>query len=100
MLNTTLAHKKTVAVCTIYDSPPGVGTPERTALMAFNDTILREAFASGLDVIDLRLVCTEPGDYSELSPIEPSVQGGMKIAQAVIAAVALDEKRRRSRVIA
>ena len=51
----------------------------RTALAPFNDVILREATAHGLSVLDLRLVCDEPGDYSTVSPIEPSAQGGRKI---------------------
>jgi hypothetical protein len=38
-------------------------------------------------VIDLRLLCDQPGDYSPLSPIEPSVAGGSKIAR-VLAEVA------------
>ena len=41
--------------------------------------------ARGLPVIDLRLVCTEPADYA--NPIEPSVQGGRKIAAAIAGAI-------------
>jgi hypothetical protein len=37
----------------------------------------------GLPVLDLRLICDEARDYSELSPIEPSEIGGAKIAQAI-----------------
>jgi hypothetical protein len=40
-----------------------------------------------LPIIDLRLLCNRPDDYSPLSPIEPSVTGGAKIAR-VIAEVA------------
>jgi hypothetical protein len=36
-------------------------------------------------VIELRLVCSEPEDYA--NPIEPSVQGGAKIARAIARAV-------------
>ena len=50
--------------------------------MAFNDVILRVAFESKLQVIDLRLVCTEPADYA--NPIEPSSLGGEKIARAMM----------------
>ena len=39
---------------------------------------------AGVPVIDLRLVCTEAGDYSPMSPIEPSVVGGAKIAGAIV----------------
>lgn len=40
----------------------------------------------GLPLIDLRLVCDEAGDYA--NPIEPSVQGGAKIAAAIASLVA------------
>ena len=78
---------KPTAVCTVYDSVPGLGPAEEAALAGFNEIILREAFAAGLPVIDLRLVCDRPADYSHLSPIEPSAVGGAKIAR-VIAEVA------------
>ena len=55
--------------------------------MAFNDVILRVAFESKLQVIDLRLVCTEPGDYA--NPIEPSSRGGEKIARAIMRSLGL-----------
>ena len=71
------------AVCTIYDAVPGL-TPElQTALAIFNDTITREATAAAVPVIDLRQVCVAPSDFSAISPIEPSVAGGWKIAQAI-----------------
>lgn len=61
----------------------------RVALMMFNDVILRTAFERGLSVIDLRLVCTEQEDYA--NPIEPSGQGGRKIADAIARAVGISE---------
>jgi hypothetical protein len=57
----------------------------RVALMLFNDVILRVAFEHHATVIDLRQVCSEKADYA--NPIEPSGQGGMKIAQAIARAV-------------
>jgi lysophospholipase L1-like esterase len=84
MLNVVLSRRKPVAVATIYDAVPGLDPGLRTALAVFNDVILREATAHRLPVLDLRLVCADPGDYSAVSPIEPSAQGGRKIA-AVIA---------------
>jgi len=87
MLKTVVAAGKPATVCTIYDAIPRLEPAERTALALFNDVILFEAFAVGLPVIDLRLVCDHPSDYSPLSPIEPSVVGGAKIAR-VIAEVA------------
>jgi hypothetical protein len=76
-------------VCTIYDAIPGLRAAEIAGLCLFNDVILREAFAAGAAVIDLRLICNEAADYSPLSPIEPSVAGGAKIARAVAAAIGL-----------
>jgi hypothetical protein len=87
MLRAVLALRKPTTVCTIYDAVPGLEQVERIALGAFNDVILQTAFTARLPVIDLRLVCTEAADYSPLSPIEPSVVGGAKIA-GVIAMVA------------
>ena len=76
-----------LAVCTIYDSIPGLGPADQGALCVFNDVITREAVAAGAGVIDLRLVCDEPGDYAASSPIEPSVAGGAKIARVIVSAV-------------
>ena len=73
--------------CTIYDAVPGLPVPLRAALSLFNDVILREAIRRGLPVLDLRMVCTEPADYSEDSPIEPSSQGGAKLADRLVAQV-------------
>jgi hypothetical protein len=57
----------------------------RVALATFNDVILRVAFEHRLSLIELRLICDEPGDYA--NPIEPSESGGRKIAQAIATAV-------------
>jgi lysophospholipase L1-like esterase len=88
MLDVVLSRGKPVAVATIYDAVPGLAPGLRTALAPFNDVILREAVERHLPVLDLRLVCTEAGDYATSSPIEPSTQGGRKIA-AVIAELVL-----------
>jgi lysophospholipase L1-like esterase len=53
-----------------------------TALTVFNDAIIRAAFAAGVPLVDLRLVCDEDADYA--NPIEPSEAGGAKIADAII----------------
>jgi hypothetical protein len=76
-------------VCTIYNGNLSgqEGAAARVALMAFNDVILRMAFESKLQVIDLRLVCNEPADYA--NPIEPSSHGGEKIAHAIIRSLGL-----------
>lgn len=83
MLGRVLAFSKPAAVCTVYDAAPGLDVVERTGLCLFNDVILREAFRARVPVIDLRLICTDSDDYSQSSPIEPSVVGGGKIARAV-----------------
>lgn len=83
MLNAIAATEKPVAVCTIYDAIPLLGPAERTALALFNEVILREALLAGIPLIDLRLLCDNEADYSPLSPIEPSVVGGSKIARTI-----------------
>lgn len=83
MLWQLLSLEHPLAVCTIYDAVPGLSAAEQTALCLFNDTIVREALAVNVPVIDLRHVCNEPADYSAQSPIEPSGQGGGKIANAI-----------------
>ncbi|MDN4609438.1 SGNH/GDSL hydrolase family protein [Arthrobacter burdickii] len=88
------------AVCTIYDTPssePGYAVI-RTALAFFNDCITRAAFSRGVSVVDLRLVCDDDGDYA--NPIEPSVQGGRKIAAAISAFLLPEPAARLSAVIA
>jgi hypothetical protein len=99
MLRVLCAREKPAAVCTVYDAIPGLGPAEQAALAGFNEVILREAFSAGLPVIDLRLVCDRPSDYSHVSSIEPSVVGGAKIAR-VIAEIATthDFGRRRSMI--
>jgi len=83
MLDQVLALNRSTAVCTIYDAVPGIEEFAITALSLFNDVIVKEAVRSGLPIVDLRHVCTEPEDYSHLSPIEPSFEGGAKIARAL-----------------
>ena len=76
-----------VTLCTVYDGALDSDTAEiaRLALALFNDAILRTAVVRGLDLIELRAVCTEPADYA--NPIEPSTRGGAKIAAVIARAV-------------
>ena len=83
MLKAVRALGKHTAVCTIYDAVPEIEAAKITALSLFNDVIVGETVAAALPIVDLRWVCTEPSDYSPLSPIEPSNQGGAKIAAAL-----------------
>jgi hypothetical protein len=84
LIQTLLTLNKPLMVCTIYDAIPGLPPELITALSVFNDVILREVIQHGLPVLDLRMICTERGDYSVLSPIEPSSQGGAKIAGRLV----------------
>jgi hypothetical protein len=99
MLQTLCAVGKPAAVCTVYDSIPGLGPAEQAALAGFNEVILREAFLAGLPLIDLRLICNRPLHYSHVSPIEPSSVGGAKIVQVIAAAATTHDFNLRRSVI-
>ncbi len=76
--------ERPLTLCTIYNGAlpdPQEAARARIALMLFNDVIVRAAFACGATLVDLRLVCSERSDYA--NPIEPSGQGGLKIARAL-----------------
>ncbi len=100
MLRAVLAAGRPTALCTIYDPrfpDPRLQRLAVTALTLFNDVIVRAAFAHGLPLLDLRLICDEHADYA--NPIEPSAHGGEKIAAAIALLVAEhDFARRRSEV--
>jgi len=84
MLDTVLARGLRTALCTIYEPrfpDPRLQRLAITALTLFNDPILREAARRGLPVLDLRLICNDDRDFA--NPIEPSVQGGAKIAGVI-----------------
>jgi hypothetical protein len=83
-----LARRKPTTLCTIYDAVPGLEREELTALSVWNDAIVREAIRWGLPVLDLRMICTDPTDYSNLSPIEPSERGGAKIVAGIVRVLA------------
>lgn len=71
--------------CTVYEGNLGGSMQKRAmgAIAAFNDRIQRAALRLGVPVLELRELTREPEDYA--NPIEPSVQGGEKIAGAVAA---------------
>ncbi|WP_338763054.1 SGNH/GDSL hydrolase family protein [Massilia sp. METH4] len=71
------------AVSTIYDGVPNLAPGLRGALSFFNDVIIREAVTRRVPVLDMRLICNKPADYSSTSPIEPSAEGGRKITAAI-----------------
>lgn len=85
MLKAVLKLKKPTTICTIYY--PNFECPYTqkltvAALTFFNDVIIRQAFLHKLPLIDLRLLCNNPADYA--NPIEPSEQGGLKIAKTIL----------------
>jgi hypothetical protein len=87
-----------LTICTIYNGcfpDPEYQRLISTALMVFNDVILRVGFEFGLTMIDLRLVCSSTEDYA--NPIEPSSIGGAKIAMSILKAVS--EARNGARVV-
>ena len=91
VLSELRALNKPLMVCTIYDAVPGLSDALKAALGLFNEVIMREAIRSGLPVLDLREICTEMGDFSLKSPIEPSSVGGSKLADRIVAAVLADD---------
>jgi hypothetical protein len=99
MLDAVLEQQLPTAVCTIYDGCADSEIQQRvniTALSVFNDVITREAFRRGLTLIDLRLICNEPLHYA--NPIEPSTQGGDRIAAAIVELVTGHSNPPRSQV--
>lgn len=84
-LEAVLTRGLPTAVCTIYYprfEDPMTQKVAVAALASFNDAIIRQAFSRGLPLIDLRLLCNEYEDYA--NDIEPSDQGGRKIAEMIL----------------
>ncbi len=84
MLAQVMDKKLPTAVCTIYEARfPDADLRRRgaAALALLNDCITREAFAREITLIDLRLICDSDADFA--NPIEPSAEGGAKIARAI-----------------
>jgi hypothetical protein len=98
-LRAVVAVGKPAVVCTVYDAIPSLSGPEQAGLSLFNDVIVREAVRAGVPVIDLRAVCDQAADYSDLSPIEPSRVGGAKIAEAIARVATAHDFTRRETVI-
>lgn len=83
LLKKILSLNLSTIICTIYYPNHSKYLERRIAIAAlatFNDVIIRQAFQSGIPLIDLRLTCNEPQDYA--NPIEPSSIGGEKIVNA------------------
>ena len=103
MLDGVLARKLPTAVCTIYEAHYPDPTTRQIAgagSTVFNDVIMREAFARGTAGDRSQADhSTTMRDYA--NDIEPSVQGGAKIAKVIATLVTTaDFKQRRSVVYA
>ncbi len=100
MVDAVVATDVPAVLCTIYDAnyPQPEARMIAAALSLFNDVITRAAFARGLPLVDLRLICSEPADYA--NAIEPSERGGVKIAAAIAELATDPSAARRSIVIA
>ncbi len=84
MLETVVATDVQPYICTIYrpDFPDeDFQSMTSTALGLFNDVIVEEASLRLLPILDIRAIFTDSGDYA--NPIEPSVQGGQKLADEI-----------------
>lgn len=85
MLRAMLAKKLPVTISTIYNGnfpDPNMRIVLATALSVFNDTIIRVGWENDLPILDLRTVCNKPEHYA--NPIEPSAQGSVRIAEAIL----------------
>jgi lysophospholipase L1-like esterase len=99
---TTVAERADhIVLCTIYEvqlEPAVFARLARVPLAVLNDRIVRTAARLGLDVLELRSVCTEPADF--VRQIEPSPRGAVKIAEAIAAVLRGDARLRYGRVFA
>ena len=90
-----------VILCTIYEvqlEPPVFAKRVRVPLAVLNDRIVRIAAKLGLDMLELRSICTEPSDF--VQQIEPSPLGAAKIAKAIVGAMRGDGGLSSGRVFA
>ena len=87
-IGAAVALGRRTIVCTVYNGAldPDQAVVARVALALFDDVILRTAIDMRLTALELRSICTERTDYA--NPIEPSAQGGTKIAAAIARAIA------------
>ena len=95
------SRAKRTVLCTIYEvqlEPPVFARLARVPLAVLNDRIIRTGARLGLDVLDLRTVCTEPDDFT--LQIEPSAHGAEKIARAIARLVGGEPGLKSARVFA
>jgi lysophospholipase L1-like esterase len=93
LLDAVLALELPTSICTVYHGAfqdPREARAVAHALRVFDHEIVEAGLDRGLPVVDLRRVCSEPADY--WNPIEPSEEGGRKIAEAVARAAQLGDR--------
>jgi hypothetical protein len=86
-LDALVSYQRPTVVCTVYNPQFDEELLQQTAeaaLSIFNDVIMQEAVRRRVPMIDLRLICTEPAHFA--NPIEPSNEGGARIADAIVSA--------------
>lgn len=79
---------RTLTLCTIYHGHFRDEADRRAVgigLSTFNDVILRTAIDYSLRVVDLRRACHQPRDF--VASLEPSAEGGAKVADAIARAL-------------
>jgi hypothetical protein len=100
LIHAAKSARLVIMVCTMFQ--PNYKDPARqraacAALAVFNDRVTRRAAAAGVSLIDLRLICDEPGDYDK--PTQLSKGGLQKAANTIrYAMFELDAGSRRCEV--
>ena len=100
LIHAAQAAHLVIMVCTMFQ--PNYKDPVRqrtacAALAVFNDRVTKRAAEARVSLIDLRLVCNEPGDYDK--PTLLSKRGVQKVANVIrFAMFELDAGARRSEV--
>jgi hypothetical protein len=100
LIHVAQAARLVIMVCTMFQPSYKDPVRQRTAcaaLAVFNDRVTRHAAEARVSLIDLRLICNEPGDYDK--PTLLSRSGVNKIANVIrFAMFELDAGARRSEV--
>ena len=100
LIHVAQAAHLVIMVCTMFQ--PNYKDPVRqrtacAALAVFNDRVTKRAAEARVSLIDLRLICNEPGDYDK--PTLLSKSGVNKVANVIrFAMFELDAGARRSEV--
>jgi lysophospholipase L1-like esterase len=71
-------------VLNIYNEVPNLEEHKKIIISIFNDIISEEAAKRSIPLIDLRVLCSNKEDYSDISSLEPSEIGSNKIAREII----------------